>query len=142
MFYPSLCLPSRETFIKMTLKNIFLFPVLWLSGKEAGTQRHRATLSVEKLGRQGAAQCGAQVSAGRAMLGRLDLPAVHVGRWFFPFLSILAPQATGCFPSRESQAECQLIRNSFAASWSPGRVEWGWACWRHWALGGGRACER
>lgn len=60
----------------MTLKNIFLFPVLWLSGKEAGTQRHRATLSVEKLGRRGAAQCGAQVSAGRAMLGRLDLPSL------------------------------------------------------------------
>lgn len=37
----------------MTLKNVFLFPVLWLSGKEAGTQRLPASLSVGVAGTPG-----------------------------------------------------------------------------------------
>ena len=52
--------------------------------------------------------------------------ALYVGRRLFSLIGILAQQDRSCFPSsRESQAECQLVRNSFPASWSQEGAGWG-----------------
>lgn len=87
----------------------------------------------EKLGHRGAAARSFQVSAGRASRwgGWPSLLPVWGDGSFLHQHPGTAGK--GCFPSRESQAECQLIRNSFAASWSPERAGVGVACWQRWA---------
>lgn len=124
----------------MTLKNIFVFPALRLSGKEAGRHRHRVALSVGEAGTPSGSQRGAQVSTCRARAGEAGPPHCLCGVTVLPLHQHPGTAGKGCFLSRESQAECQLIRNSFAASWSPERAGRGGVGVLA-TLGGGTACE-
>lgn len=121
----------------MTLKNVFVFPALRLSGKEAGRQRSAAALSVGEAGTpRGSRQ--AQVGAGRARAGEAWPSLLPV--WGDGSFLHQHPGTAGraAFPPGRAKAECQLIRNSFAASWSPERAGWGG---RAGNAGRGRACE-
>lgn len=98
----------------MTLKNVFIFPVLWLSGEKAGRQRQRAALAVGEAGTpRGQLSAGAQVSAGRAPAGETGSPCCPCGVMLLPLhqhpgtagkeLLSLQGREPGCVPAHQEQ---------------------------------------
>ena len=85
----------------MTLKNVFVFPALRLSGKEAGRHRHRVALSVGEAGTPRGSQRGAQVSTGRARAGEAGPPHCPCGVTVLPLHQHPGTAGKGCFLSRE-----------------------------------------